>query len=90
MPSAVLLVLLGRGGGGVALARDSRADRHGFLTGPPDADRVYVADSRGGHVWIEVAFEGAGWVAFDPTPTGARQRALFSADGARPAGLERC
>ena len=44
----------------------------GYLTSPPEGSDAEVADgqitSRQADVWPEVYFEGAGWVAFDPTP----------------------
>ena len=44
----------------------------------PDADKTPAGDSLEvtgtmAHVWVEVPFEGAGWVAFDPTPDRDRQ-----------------
>lgn len=32
------------------------------------ADGVFTATGDSLHAWVEVAFEGAGWVPFDPTP----------------------
>jgi transglutaminase-like putative cysteine protease len=36
----------------------------------------YVVRERDGHAWIEVFFEGHGWLCFDPTPQAAVDRAL--------------
>jgi transglutaminase-like putative cysteine protease len=44
---------------GQRLARENGTDTH--------VVRGYDA-----HVWVEVYFEGVGWVAFDPTPSGPR------------------
>lgn len=34
----------------------------------PDASGDFVADGDNLHAWVEVAFEGYGWLPFDPTP----------------------
>lgn len=49
----------------------------GFLgqTYDPKTQR-YQVSSRDGHVWFEVLFEDVGWVAFDSTPSAARDEAL--------------
>ena len=36
----------------------------------------YVVTTRNGHAWIEVAFEGVGWVGLDPTPGPSREAAI--------------
>lgn len=42
----------------------------------PDANQAagysWVVKGSQAHVWVEVAFDGAGWVAFDPTPDRAK------------------
>ena len=49
----------------------------GFLAQEYDADLgLYTVTTREGHAWIEVYFEGFGWVTFDPTPTEQRAAAL--------------
>jgi hypothetical protein len=40
---------------------------------------AYAVTSREGHAWIEVFFEGPGWVSFDPTPGRQRADALAAA-----------
>lgn len=45
----------------------------GFTQGVPNADGDYVIDSHDAHAWVEVPFDGAGWVEFDPTPLGGGQ-----------------
>jgi transglutaminase-like putative cysteine protease len=55
----------------------------GFLGDAWDADeRAYVINASKGHAWIEVYFEDAGWVTFDPTPAGADDAALAALDAA--------
>lgn len=43
----------------------------GFTQGVPDAAGDYLITSHDAHAWVEVPFDGAGWVEFDPTPLGA-------------------
>jgi transglutaminase-like putative cysteine protease len=45
----------------------------GFTQGTPAADGSYSISSNDAHAWVEVFFDGAGWVQFDPTPLGAGQ-----------------
>ena len=43
----------------------------GFTQGDQDpATGGYLIDSHDAHAWVEVRFDGAGWVRFDPTPLG--------------------
>ena len=51
-------------------ARHPRARRDGLLPrrGARRGSRVFAANGDTLHAWVEVAFEGAGWVPFDPTP----------------------
>ena len=35
---------------------------------PPGEGAGWLVRARDGHAWIEVHFEGCGWLAFDPTP----------------------
>jgi transglutaminase-like putative cysteine protease len=42
----------------------------GFAPGVPDpATKEYVVRDLDAHSWVEVWFQGIGWVPFDPTPT---------------------
>src|SRR6056297_2917812 len=43
----------------------------GFAEGSPVGDDEYLVTSDRAHAWVEVYFEGVGWVRFDPTPAGA-------------------
>jgi transglutaminase-like putative cysteine protease len=45
----------------------------GFTQGSRDANGNYVISSNDAHAWVEVLFNGAGWVEFDPTPLGGGQ-----------------
>lgn len=45
----------------------------GFTQGVPDATGDYVITSHDAHAWVEVPFDKAGWVEFDPTPLGGGQ-----------------
>ena len=65
----------------------------GFTTGlyNADASEFTVADTNA-HTWVEVWFEGYGWLPFDPTPGRGRLRSsytasslFFDADGATAA-----
>jgi transglutaminase-like putative cysteine protease len=65
----------------------------GFTTGifNDDEERWTVADTNA-HTWVEVWFDGYGWLPFDPTPGRGRLRAeytasslFFDADGATAA-----
>lgn len=40
----------------------------GFLASKPDDDGVFHVTGASAHAWVEVFFEGMGWLAFDPTP----------------------
>ncbi len=41
---------------------------------------LYTVTTKNGHAWIEVWFDGVGWVTFDPTPPRARRAALAAAE----------
>jgi hypothetical protein len=54
----------------------------GFLaTEFDDESGRYVVRGRHGHAWIEVHFDGLGWVRFDPTPSSADVNAFLAAGG---------
>lgn len=42
----------------------------GFTGGEEQPDGDVLITSHEAHAWVEVRFEGAGWVRFDPTPLG--------------------
>ena len=45
----------------------------GFLTPPsPAEENRYPVLNSNGHAWVEVYFEGVGWIRFEPTPPFAR------------------
>ncbi|SNZ12229.1 Transglutaminase-like enzyme, putative cysteine protease [Natronoarchaeum philippinense] len=46
----------------------------GYSTGQPVDDDRYVVRGLNAHAWVEVYFEGEGWVTFDPTPSDGRQQ----------------
>ncbi len=45
----------------------------GFTQGSRDSDGSYLIRSNDAHAWVEVNFDNAGWVQFDPTPLGGGQ-----------------
>jgi len=45
----------------------------GFTQGTLDPDGSYLISSNDAHAWVEVLFNQAGWVQFDPTPLGGGQ-----------------
>ena len=45
----------------------------GFTQGVKDSDGTYLVSSNDAHAWVEVRFNDAGWVRFDPTPLGGGQ-----------------
>ena len=65
----------------------------GFTTGLYDEDaREWTVADTNAHTWVEVWFEGYGWLPFDPTPGRGRLRSsytasslFFDADGATAA-----
>lgn len=58
----------------------------GFLASDWQEDH-YVVTTKNGHAWIEVAFEGVGWVPLDPTPADRRAAAFAALEGGREQGL---
>jgi transglutaminase-like putative cysteine protease len=45
----------------------------GFTQGARDATGDYLINSHDAHAWVEVPFDEAGWIEFDPTPLGGGQ-----------------
>ena len=45
----------------------------GFGSGSTDETGLTTITSHNAHAWVEVLFDGAGWVRFDPTPGGGGQ-----------------
>ena len=59
----------------------------GFTQGEKQSDGSYLISSNDAHAWVEVQFDRAGWVQFDPTPlTGGqgRQQGFAEDAGAVP------
>jgi transglutaminase-like putative cysteine protease len=44
----------------------------GFTAGTTESDGSHLIRTHDGHAWPELYFAGVGWVAFEPTPAGAR------------------
>ena len=44
----------------------------GYSSGQAIGDDRYQVRAMNAHAWVEVYFEGVGWVQFDPTPAGER------------------
>lgn len=60
----------------------------GFLaTEWSEEEERYFVDTTHGHAWLEVHFEGVGWVTFDPTPPQGREAMLASARRDPSSGL---
>lgn len=57
----------------------------GFLPGV-EGDNGYDVSIRDMHAWTEVYLDGLGWVAFDPTPSGAPGVAPVPTPGTTPSG----
>ena len=55
----------------------------GFTQGTRNADGSYLISSNDAHAWVEVPFDNAGWVQFDPTPLGGGQGGQQGFDGHR-------
>jgi len=47
----------------------------GYSPGEQVADGEWLLRGLHSHAWVEVYFDGIGWVTFDPTPAGPRQEA---------------
>jgi len=44
----------------------------GYTSGQPTGDGTYEVRGMNAHAWVEVYFDGYGWVRFDPTPGDSR------------------
>lgn len=44
----------------------------GYTPGERVGENTYLVRGKNAHAWVEVYFEGVGWVSFDPTPGGGR------------------
>ena len=54
----------------------------GFAPGQRDPDNgTYVVRNLDAHSWVEVYFNGIGWVTFDPTPAASPAQSQLSDDG---------
>jgi transglutaminase-like putative cysteine protease len=47
----------------------------GYAPGTQIGEETYAVTGSKAHAWVEVYFEGVGWVRFDPTPSAGRERA---------------
>jgi transglutaminase-like putative cysteine protease len=57
----------------------------GFTAGARQSDGSHLVKTHDAHAWPELYFAGVGWVAFEPTPAGARTPSPgFAADGGIP------
>ena len=54
----------------------------GFSPGRAEPSGTYVATDFDSHAWVEVYFNGIGWVTFDPTPPAAPAQSRTSGLGA--------
>ncbi|WP_091944009.1 transglutaminaseTgpA domain-containing protein [Trujillonella endophytica] len=59
----------------------------GYTPGIPQADGSRVVTSNDAHAWVEVFFDGLGWLPYDPTPIDA-DRAVTLPWAPRPPDLE--
>lgn len=57
----------------------------GFVPGTEQEDGSLLVTAHDAHAWVEVPFAGVGWLAFDPTPPGARGASDAGAEGAQGA-----
>jgi transglutaminase-like putative cysteine protease len=54
----------------------------GFVTGDwSDKESCFVVSTKNAHAWVEVHYEGVGWVTYDPTPSERRLAALRERSG---------
>jgi protein-glutamine gamma-glutamyltransferase len=54
----------------------------GFAPGVAGSDGHWVIHDRDAHAWVEVWYQGLGWVVFDPTPRAANAAALSHSSAA--------
>ncbi|WP_323675963.1 transglutaminase domain-containing protein [Halorubellus sp. PRR65] len=47
----------------------------GYAPGTQIGEETYAVTGSQAHAWVEVYFEGVGWVRFDPTPSAGREAA---------------
>ncbi len=59
----------------------------GYLPGEEDLSGEFVVTGSAAHAWVEVWFDGFGWVRFDPTPGTSPQAAALAENGQRPTDL---
>jgi transglutaminase-like putative cysteine protease len=60
----------------------------GFLPGSYDAaERRWTVTDHDAHAWVEVWFDGWGWLPFDPTPTRGSLAAPYSSASGTPGAL---
>jgi hypothetical protein len=57
----------------------------GFATGVPEPGGRFTVRDKDAHAWIEVYFQGYGWVAFNPTPAAAQATIPRQLDPLAPA-----
>jgi protein-glutamine gamma-glutamyltransferase len=57
----------------------------GFATGAPEPGSRFTVRDVDAHAWIEVYFQGYGWVAFNPTPAAAQANIPRQLDPLAPA-----
>ena len=57
----------------------------GFATGMPEPGGRFTVRDTDAHAWIEVYFQGYGWVAFNPTPAAAQANIPRQLDPLAPA-----
>jgi len=54
----------------------------GFATGDwSEKEGCFVVSTKNAHAWVEVHYEGVGWVSYDPTPSERRLAALRERSG---------
>src|SRR4029453_3654881 len=59
----------------------------GFATGVPEPGGRFTVRDTDAHAWIEVYFQGIGWVAFNPTPAAAQATIPRQLDPLAPATI---